>query len=105
MILYSLLTVELSPVLWMTISGVTIFLLGLILYLTVKAYRQKAVTGIEGMINEKAFVTEWKEKKGRVRLQGEIWHAYSDEYLDLKKNDKVFISAVEDLAVKIRATK
>ena len=99
MILYSLLTVELSPVLWMTISGVTIFLLGLILYLTVKAYRQKAVTGIEGMINE------WKEKKGRVRLQGEIWHAYSDEYLDLKKNDKVFISAVEDLAVKIRATK
>lgn len=64
-------------------------------------YKKKNTTGVESMIGEIARVLSWKDKEGRIHIQGEDWPAYSDEKLILKKDDKVHISKVDGLKIKI----
>ena len=78
-----------------------LLIVGLIVFVTVRAYRHKASTGTESLVGDTGHIIEWKKNKGRVRVQGEIWSAVSDEALDLKKDDEVRISAVKDLNLKI----
>jgi len=75
---------------------------GLTAYLTAKVYKQKISTGPESMVGGTAQIVEWSGVKGRVRVQGEIWSAFSDETYDLKKDDEVLVSKVEGLEIKIR---
>jgi membrane-bound serine protease (ClpP class) len=68
---------------------------------TFKLYRKRETTGIEGMVGDTGRVLNWQGKTGRVFVQGENWEAYSDENHDLKKDDEVFISKVENLKIRI----
>ncbi len=79
-----------------------LLMVGLIVYLTVKVYKKHTQTGAESMVGSTAEVTEWDGTKGRVRIQGEIWHAFSTNELELKENDEVLVSAVDGLDLKIR---
>lgn len=91
---------------WGVISGIAVsgaLLLAIIVFLTVKVYRRQVTTGPESMIGHTASVEEWDGHEGRVRVQGEIWHAIADDALELRKGDKVLVSAVKDLTLKIRA--
>ena len=64
-------------------------------------YRKKNTTGTESMLGETARVLTWKGQKGRIHIQGEDWQAYSDADLDLKKDDSVTVSKIENLKIKI----
>ncbi len=86
---------------WATVLF-SLALFALTAFLTVKTYKKKISVGTESMIGDTGHIVEWKNNKGRIRVQGEIWHAVSDEKLDLKKDDKVLISAIEDLNLKIK---
>lgn len=91
------------------IAGIALLgaiIIGLVVFLTVKVYRKEMDTGVEGMIGKKAEIVEWKDDHGRVRVQGEVWSAYSDSKLDLKTEDKVIVAAVNqtELTIKIIAT-
>ncbi|MEZ0344383.1 MAG: nodulation protein NfeD [Caldimicrobium sp.] len=55
-------------------------LFGAITYLAVKTMRKKPVSGTEGLIGKKGkALTKITKKGGRVFVEGEIWHAISDE--------------------------
>lgn len=90
---------------WSAIWGVGILglmVIGIIVSVTMKAIRSKVSTGIESMIGRPAKVVEWSRNAGKIQIQGEIWAAKSSEPFDLKKDDKVFVSAVKDLTVIVR---
>ena len=62
-----------------------------------------ASTGTEGMIGEKAIITNWDGKKGSVRYEGEIWKAVSKHEIELGPDEEVIIDAVNKLELTIRA--
>ncbi len=74
---------------------------GIYMYLANK--NKKTDTGTEGMIGRKAVVIDWIGKKGRVRIDGEIWQARSKHRLDVSPNDEVTIEDVNNLNLIVRA--
>lgn len=91
---------------WGVIWGIAfcgLLVVGLTAFLAARVYKKQVTTGPESMTGKKAEVVEWKKTEGRVRIQGEIWNAYADETLDLKKDDEVLVSKVEGLDLKVRA--
>jgi len=91
---------------WSVIWGIGfcgLLIVGITAFVTAKVYKQKVSTGPESMIGSKAHVVEWNGNRGRIRVQGEIWSAFSDDMLALKKDDEVLVSKVEGLEIKIRA--
>lgn len=90
---------------WDVIGGVAIvsaLLLLLVLGLAVRAMQKQASTGMESMIGQPAEIVDWQGHKGRVRIQGEIWQAFSDDNYDLPPGERVFVSKAEGLSLKIR---
>lgn len=90
---------------WGVVWGVAFFgalVIALVVYLTIKVYKQHVTTGPEGLIGDTGEIVEWKKNKGRIRVQGEIWTAFSEDDLELKKEEKVLVSAVDGLDLKIR---
>lgn len=89
---------------WSFFFGVSfaeaIFLIGCILTV-LHIRRQKITTGIESMIGADAEVLEWKNNKGRVRVQGEDWQAISNDKKPFKIGDITHISSVDKLTVRI----
>ena len=85
------------------ISFVELAILIAATFLIIRYRRQKISTGTESMIGQEAAIVEWKNQKGRVRIQGEIWQAESDKDMNLKKDEKVTIEAVDNLVLKVKA--
>lgn len=75
----------------------------LVAFVAARTYRRKTETGAEGLIDATADVVEWDGKQGRVRVQGEIWHAVSESPLMLSADEKVRIVKLENLTLTIRA--
>lgn len=87
-------------------AGTAIFgavFIALVAMVTARTYRRKTETGAEGLLGAAAEIVEWSGKNGRVRVQGEIWHAVSENNLDLSPEDKVKIVKLENLILTIRA--
>lgn len=68
---------------------------------SLKLFAQKVTTGKEAMIGKSASITEWSGTEGRVNFKGESWQAYSDEVMELQKEQIVKITDVQDLKLKI----
>lgn len=83
------------------VSLAGLLLLILIVWLTTLAYKRKTQTGLESMVGEKAEIVEWSGTQGRVRIQGEIWQAVSDEDIKAAPGDKLTVSAARDLVLKV----
>ena len=66
-----------------------------------KLYKKKTTTGVEAMLGQTATIVSWKDKTGRVNILGETWQAYADNSLKLKKDDKVLVSKIDGLKIKI----
>ncbi len=79
------------------ITAITAFFIG---RLVVKDFFKKPVVGLESMAGQDAEVIEWNNKKGRVRFQGEIWNAVSDEELQIQ--DAVEIVKVAGLTLHVK---
>lgn len=71
---------------------------------TYALYQKKNTTGVEAMLGSEATIVSWHGKEGTVQIFGENWQAYSDEKYSLKKGNKVLVSRVEDLKIKISYT-
>ncbi len=90
---------------WVILPGVvfTALFFSLIIALAFKAYRQKPVTGAEGLVGLEGEAKTDVHKKGTVFVHGEIWSAFSDE--PIKAGEKIIVDKVEELKLKVRPTK
>jgi len=69
--------------------------------LAYKAYRQRPVTGSEGLIGLEGIATEdVTNSKGMVSLHGERWSAFSDK--DIKKGEGVVVTQVTGLKLRVK---
>jgi membrane-bound serine protease (ClpP class) len=66
----------------------------------VRVYREKPTTGKEGMIGMQAEAKTDIGPEGQVFMRGEYWTAWSDE--PIQKGERVVVTAVEGLKVKVR---
>lgn len=72
--------------------------LGLIT-LVVRAQRQRAVTGAEGLVGGEGEVLEWHGERGKVFVHGEIWNARAN--VDFAKGTNVRVIATEGMTLAI----
>lgn len=80
----------------------TAIFFSLTISLAIKAYRRKPTTGQEGLIDlEGEAKTNIDNKEGMVFVHGEIWRAWSDEFITAGK--KVIVDKVEKLRLKVRS--
>ncbi len=78
----------------------TTLFFSLSVFLAVKAYRRKPVTGVEGLVGLEGEARTNIHHKGQVFVHGEIWKAWSDE--PVAAGEKVIVEKVEDLRLKVR---
>lgn len=88
-------------------TGSIAVIMGGATFLAAKALRKKPVSGIQTMVGEKAVVSSWEGRKGKIFAQGTLWSARIDreEYPDgivLKQGDQVVITAIDGLTVTIK---
>ena len=79
---------------------ITALFFSLTIYLVVKAYKRKPVTGVEGLVGLTGEAKTDIHDKGQAFIHGEIWSAWSEE--PLKEGDKVTVIEVNDLKLKVR---
>ena len=84
-----------------TMAGVGLLLTCFGAKQTLKLYRKNNTTGAEAMIGKDAWVLNWRGKKGRIRVMGEDWQAYSEEEYKLKGGDQVMVSKIDGLKIKV----
>ena len=87
-----------------TVTAMTLSVVGVLVYLAGKIIRQKASSGIEGMIGEtgSAF-DDFSGGKGKVKVHGEIWNAASED--TLAKDEPVTVVRVEGLSIQVKKKK
>lgn len=88
------------------ILGSMLLLMGLAFVLVVRHTLSKEITnGPEQMIGKIAEVSDWNGHEGHVEIDGERWNAYAPPTeASFKAGDKVLISAVDNLKLKVRGT-
>ena len=69
-------------------------------FLVVKAYRRKPVTGSEGLIGMEGSSKTDIHKDGQVSVHGEIWNAWSDE--PISTGERIVVESMEHLKVKVK---
>ena len=79
---------------------ITTLFFSLTIYLVVKAYRRKPVTGAEGLLGLTGEAKTDIHNKGQVFIHGEIWGAWSEE--PLKAGDKVVVERIDNLKLKVK---
>jgi membrane-bound serine protease (ClpP class) len=79
---------------------VTAAFFSLTIYLALRAYRRKPVTGAEGLIGLEGDAKTDIHTRGQAFVHGEIWNARSDE--PIKAGDKIRVEKVENLILKVR---
>jgi membrane-bound serine protease (ClpP class) len=84
------------------IGALGLLIMGLVVFVTMRVYRRKTITGAESMIGSEAVIVDWHGgTHGRVHIQGETWKAVSPVALELKKGDRVTVAALNDLTLTI----
>jgi len=71
-------------------------------YLAVKAYKRKPVTGAEGLLGLEGEARTDVHHKGQVFIHGELWQAWSDE--PVMAGERIIVEKVQDLKLKVKKT-
>ncbi len=79
---------------------ITTLFFGLTVYLALKAYRRKPVTGAEGLVGLEGEARTDINGRGQVFVNGEIWTARCDG--PLKAGERIVVEGVENLTLKVR---
>ena len=79
---------------------VTTLFFGVVVAKGIAAYRQKPITGKEGMLGERGTAQTDILTEGKVFVRGEYWNASSSE--PILKGEKVEVTAVQGLRVTVR---
>ena len=95
-----LLNVSMSVIGGMSLA-LGLFFLGA-LFLVVRSFRKKAVSGREGMAGKKAVVVEELRPDGLVRCHGEIWKARSSSGVSFAKGDEVLVAELDGITLIVR---
>jgi len=82
-----------------TVVSTTLFF-GVVVAKGIEAYRQKPITGQEGMLGELGVAQTDLRPEGKVFVRGEYWNATGSE--PIKKGEKVEVTAVVGLRVKVK---
>ncbi|HEW81683.1 MAG TPA: nodulation protein NfeD [Nitrospirae bacterium] len=72
----------------------------LTVFLVIKAYKRKPVTGSEGLIGMEGTTKTDIFKDGQVSVHGEIWSAWSDE--PIGAGEKIVVESMEHLKFKVK---
>lgn len=72
----------------------------LTIFLVVKAYRHRPVTGSEGLVGLEGAAKTAIHNDGQVFVHGETWNAWSDE--PISAGEKVLVESMEHLKLKVR---
>jgi membrane-bound serine protease (ClpP class) len=72
----------------------------LTVFLAVKAYRRKPVTGSEGLIGLEGEAKTDIHDNGQAYVHGEIWSAWSDE--PVSAGEKIVVESMEHLKLKVK---
>jgi membrane-bound serine protease (ClpP class) len=83
-----------------TIAGITSALVVVVAYVVFRAQRQTPASGKEAMVGKLGQVVTRLSPQGKVRVQGEIWNAASDETIEV--GEKVIVCAVSDLRLLVK---
>lgn len=86
-----------------TIVGSVLFILAFILIVVravLNVHKTQVTTGKEGLIGEKGEVIRTFTGKGKIKVRGEIWDAFSDE--EISDSDIVVVTAVEGMNLKVK---
>ncbi|HOY10348.1 MAG TPA: nodulation protein NfeD [Candidatus Omnitrophota bacterium] len=85
-----------------SILGTTAFITSFLLRLAIKTFRQKPVSGQEGMIGALGVTKKdfGPGVDGKVFVHGELWNAVTDEALS--GGDKIIVVAINGLTLKVR---
>ena len=81
------------------IGGTTSAFFAVVLVMAVKARRRPVVSGTEELIGSYGHVADWADRKGRVRVQGELWQASAAHTLE--PGARVRIAAIDGLALTV----
>lgn len=94
-----------APLGWSFFFGIAFveaLILGGLVFLILHIRKKKAIVGTESMIGHSGEVVDWHGTRGRVRVQGEVWQAVTDEALPLQKHDKITVESIDNLTLKIK---
>jgi membrane-bound ClpP family serine protease len=92
------------PVDWSLLFGIAfieLVIIAVALIIIRRVQFRKSTTGVESMIGEPAEVIGWAGTKGDIRIQGEIWKAWSDSAFKVSKGDTVTVQSVDGLKIKV----
>ena len=78
----------------------TTLFFSLTIFLVIKAYKRKPVTGAEGLIGIEGEAKTPIHDDGQILVHGELWKAWSDQ--SINSGEKVIIEKVADLKLKVR---
>jgi membrane protein implicated in regulation of membrane protease activity len=78
---------------------VILILSGLLYYTLMRAMHRPVVTGVEGLVGKPVKVLKMSGHRGKIRFQGAIWQAVSDDILH--KGDTAQVLGMDGLTIKI----
>ena len=95
---------ELSLSVVIGVTAVSFVVIFGIATMALRAHRRRVASGAEQMIDERAeAATDFRDGRGKVRLLGEVWNAQLDGEAEVRKGDRVRVSEVDGLTVRVRA--
>lgn len=83
-----------------------VYLCGTVLSLAMHRAMHKSMklplrTGGERLVGESAEVLSWRGHEGRIRCDGESWHAWARNSADLRPGDRVEVLSLEGVTLKV----
>jgi membrane-bound serine protease (ClpP class) len=88
------------------IGSLTLFaasLLGLLLFMAVRAQREPVRTGVEGLLQERGIARTPLDPRGKVLIHGEIWDAVAES--PVGPGDTVEVVGVRNLTLQVRPSR
>lgn len=91
--------IGIEAIIGVVIAGLT--LCALSGWLAWRAYRRKVSVGPESLIGETAEIVSWSGRKGRVRIQGEVWQASAAQDMMFSAGDVAIVRQIENLTLTV----
>ncbi len=86
-----------SPMLIGSVAAVSSGLFLLTMMMLLRARKRAVVTGPEELLDSRADVVDWQDKRGHVRVHGEIWNARAES--ELQPGQRVSVTSIDGLTL------
>ncbi|WP_290651556.1 nodulation protein NfeD [Aquisalimonas sp.] len=94
---------ELSMTVIIGVAAVSFVVIFGIATMALQSHRRRVTSGAQQMEDAEAVaVADFRDGQGKVRLLGEVWNAVMDGSGEIRKGDRVRVTAVDGLSVRVR---